>query len=152
MNYTLKFPNWRKASVAAAHHVTAFFSPWRCCLCLPFFCPSDCHHKWHFMHSWTTLSKGLCIHLLRIFDVKLGRSREENQEVQQIHNQNNTEKKILHLLDLKRRGLFAIIFTPVYFNTWRVVEHWYHMKTTAFHAGVSTWRPQTIFRIRLLCC
>lgn len=64
MNLTLKFPNWRKASVAAAHHVTAFFSPWQCCSCPSSFCPSDCHREWHFMHSWTALSKGLCIQLL----------------------------------------------------------------------------------------
>lgn len=108
MNYTLKFPNWRKASVAAAHHVTAFFSRWRCCSCLPFFCPSDCHHEWHFMHSWTTLSKGLCIHLLQIFDVKFGRSREENQQVQQIHKQNNTEKK--SLTGLKKGEAFLLSY------------------------------------------
>lgn len=40
-NLTLKFPNWRKASAAAALHATAFFSPRRCCSSPPSFCPSD---------------------------------------------------------------------------------------------------------------
>lgn len=90
MNLTLKFPNWRKASVAAAPHVTAFFSPWQCCSCLLSFCPSDCHHEWHFMHSWTTLSKGLCIHQPQVCNVKVSRN---TVEVQQNHNQKDTEEK-----------------------------------------------------------
>lgn len=40
-NLTLKFPNWRKASAAAALHATAFFSLRRCCSSPPSFCPSD---------------------------------------------------------------------------------------------------------------
>lgn len=69
-NLTPKSPNWRKASVAAAHHATAFFSPWRCCSCPPSFCPSDGRREWHFTHSWTSSSKGLRIH--RVVDVRAG--------------------------------------------------------------------------------
>lgn len=110
MNYTLKFPNWRRASVAAARHVTAFFSPWRCCSCLPSFCPSDCHRKWHFMHSWTTLSKGLCIHLLRVFDVKLGRSREGESRGATDSQSKQHRKEILNLLDLKKGEAFLLSY------------------------------------------
>lgn len=75
MNSTPKFPSWRKASAAAAAHVTAFFSPWQCCSCPPCSCPSDCHGVWHFPRSWAALSEGLCVRLyrLKLFDVKVSR-------------------------------------------------------------------------------
>lgn len=39
-NLTLKFPSWRKASVAAARPAIAFSSPWPCCWHPACFCPS----------------------------------------------------------------------------------------------------------------
>lgn len=107
------------------------------------------------MHSWTALSKGLCIH--QVVDVKVGRNTEDNQvDVQQNHNQKDTEKNLnLTGLKKKERPFCCHIYTSV-FDTPCVVGHQYHMNTTAFHAGVfaTTWRPQPqpILRIRLLCC